>query len=294
MSPLTYVAPSSVDEAVAALSAAGARSMSGGTDLLVQVRAGRSRPQSIVDLKKVAGAIGIRQEAGGFIIGASTCGALLGEHAALSAAWPGVVEAANLIGSTQIQGRASLAGNLCNGSPAADSVPAMIAARATCVIAGPGGRREAPVESIVTGPGTTSLSPGEFVLEFRLPARPAKASDAYLRLIPRTEMDIAVAGAGVNLVLGADGTVKEAHVSIGAVAPTALLVAEAGAALVGTKLEAAALERLDAAVRAACRPISDKRGTAEYRTKIAGVLARRAALVAFERAGGQLTTGAQA
>ncbi len=294
MSPLTYVAPSSVDEAVAALSAAGARSMSGGTDLLVQVRAGRSRPQSIVDLKKVAGAIGIRQEAGGFIIGASTCGALLGEHAALSAAWPGVVEAANLIGSTQIQGRASLAGNLCNGSPAADSVPAMIAARATCVIAGPGGRREAPVESIVTGPGTTSLSPGEFVLEFRLPARPAKASDAYLRLIPRTEMDIAVAGAGVNLVLGADGTVKEAHVSIGAVAPTALLVAEAGAALVGTKLEAAALERLDAAVRAACRPISDKRGTAEYRTKIAGVLARRAALIAFERAGGQLTTGAQA
>ena len=291
MSQLAYVAPSSVDDAVKALSAPGARSMSGGTDLLVQVRAGRARPETIVDLKKVAGATGIRQDGGGFVIGASTSGAVLGEHEALVAAWPGVVEAANLIGSTQIQGRASLAGNLCNGSPAADSVPALIAARAVCVIAGPAGRREAPVESIVTGPGTLSLAPGEFVLEFKLPPRPARASDAYLRLIPRTEMDIAVAGAGVSLVLGADGAITEAHVAIGAVAPTALLVAEAGAALVGGKLDDASLARLDAAVRAACRPISDKRGTADYRTKIAGVLARRAALIAFGRAGGQVSGG---
>ncbi|HWA62157.1 MAG TPA: FAD binding domain-containing protein, partial [Caulobacteraceae bacterium] len=168
--------------------------------------------------------------------------------------------------------------------PAADSVPAMIAARAVCVVAGPAGRREVPVEAICTGPGTTSLKPGEFVLEIRLPSRPKKAADAYLRLIPRTEMDIAVAGAAVSLALGADDTVTEAHVALGAVAPTALLVAEAGQALVGSKLDEAALAKLDAAARAACRPISDKRGTAEYRTKIAGVLARRAALIAYQRA----------
>ena len=282
---LAYVAPSSPEEAARALAAAGARALSGGTDLLVQLRAGRVKPSAIVDLKTVPGAIGIRQEGGGFVIGASTSGAVLGENAALVRAWPGIVEGANLIGSTQVQGRASLAGNLCNASPAADGVPALIAARAVCVIVGPNGRREAPVEAIATGPGQTSLAQGEFVLEFRLPPRPARASDAYLRLIPRTEMDIAVAGAGVNLVLDKDGVVTEANVALGAVAPTCLLVADAGAALVGSKLDEAALAALDAACRAACRPISDKRGTIEYRTKIAGVLARRAALIAYQRAG---------
>jgi carbon-monoxide dehydrogenase medium subunit len=285
VSQLAYLAPASPEEAALALSAAGARPLSGGTDLLVQLRAGRAKPDLIVDLKKVAGAVGIREEGGGFVIGAATSGALLGEHPRLSQVWPGVVEGANLIGSTQVQGRASLGGNLCNGSPAADGVPALIAARATCTVVGPNGRREAPVESIVTGPGQTSLGLGEFVLDFRLPARPAHASDAYLRLIPRTEMDIAVAGAGVNLTLDAEGRVVEAHVAIGAVAPTALLVADAGAALVGGKLDEAALAAMEAAVRAACRPISDKRGTVEYRTRIAGVLARRAALIAYERAG---------
>ncbi len=286
MSQLDYLAPVTADEAVKALGAAGARPLAGGTDLLVQLRAGRVRPDVIVDLKRVAGAVGIREEGGGFVIGAATSGAAIGEHAALVKAWPGVVEATNLIGSTQVQGRATLAGNLCNASPAADSVPAMIAARAVCVIVGPSGRREAPVEDICTAPGRTSLSPGEFVLEIRLPPRPARASDAYLRLIPRTEMDIAVVGAGVSLTLDGAGVITEAHVSLGAVAPTALLVAEAGAALVGSKLDEAALARLDAAARAACRPISDKRGTAEYRTKIAGVLARRAAAIAYTRAGG--------
>lgn len=288
MSQLAYLAPASPEEAALALSAAGARPLSGGTDLLVQLRAGRTKPDVIVDLKKVAGAVGVREEAGGFVIGAATSGALLGEHPRLSRVWPGVVEGANLIGSTQVQGRASLGGNLCNGSPAADGVPALIAARATCTVVGPNGRREAPVESIVTGPGQTSLALGEFVLDFRLPARPARASDAYLRLIPRTEMDIAVAGAGVNLTLDAEGQVVEAHVAIGAVAPTALRVADAGAALVGGKLDEAALAAMEAAVRAACRPISDKRGTVEYRTRIAGVLARRAALIAYERAGAKL------
>ena len=287
MSQLAYLAPTSPEEAAKALTAAGARPLSGGTDLLVQLRSGRVRPDAIVDLKRIPGAIGVREDAGGFVIGAATPGIVLGEHAGLEKAWPGVVEAANLIGSTQVQGRATLAGNLCNASPAADSVPALVAARATCVIVGPDGRREAPVEAIPTGPGQTSLKPGEFVLEFRLPPRPARASDAYLRLIPRTEMDIAVVGAGVSLALEADGRVKEAHVSLGAVAPTVLLVEAAGAALVGSKLEEAALAKMEAAARAACRPISDKRGTAEYRTKIAGVLARRAALIAYGRAGGK-------
>jgi carbon-monoxide dehydrogenase medium subunit len=249
------------------------------------MRAGRAKPAAVIDLKRLPGLIGIRREAdGGFVIGAATPGAQLGEHAALVAAWPGLIEAANLIGSTQVQGRASIGGNLCNASPAADSVPALIAARATCVIVGSAGRREAPAESIQAGPGRTTLQPGEFIAEFRLPPRPARAADAYLRLIPRTEMDIAVVGAGVNLTLDADGKITEAHVSLGAVAPTCLLVAAAGAALIGAMLDEAALERLDAAARAACKPIGDKRGTVEYRTKIAGVLARRAAQIAYDRA----------
>lgn len=286
MAQLDYQAPASVEDAVRALAAApAAKVLAGGTDLIVQMRAGRAKPGAIIDLKRIPGAIGIRREGdGAFVIGAATPGALLGENAALAAAWPGVVEAANLIGSTQIQGRASLGGNLCNASPAADSVPALVAARAVCVIAGPAGRREAPVEAIQAGPGQTTLKPGEFVLEFRLPARPARAADAYLRLIPRTEMDIAVVGAGVSLTLDGAGTVTEAHVSLGAVAPTTLLVAAAGAALIGTKLEEKALAALDAAARAACNPISDKRGTVEYRTKIAGVLARRSAQIAYDRA----------
>jgi len=286
LAQFNYVAPASVDEAVKALaSAPSARVLAGGTDLIVQMKAGRARPATVVDVKRVPGAVGIQKGAdGGYTVGAATSGAALGEHATLPRDWPGVVEAANLIGSTQVQGRASLGGNLCNASPAADSVPALIAARAICVIVGPAGRREAPVETIQASPGRTTLQPGEFVLEIRLPPRPSRASDAYLRLIPRTEMDIAVVGAGVNLALGADGKIAEAHVSLGAVAPTTLLVAAAGSALVGGKLDEASLAALDAAARAACNPIDDKRGTIDYRTKIAGVLARRAATIAYARA----------
>jgi carbon-monoxide dehydrogenase medium subunit len=195
------------------------------------------------------------------------------------------VEAAGLIGSVQVKGRATLAGNLCNASPAADSVPALIAARATCVIVGPAGRREVPVEAIATGPGRTSLARGELLIEFRLPRRPPRSGDAYLRFIPRTEMDIAVVGAGVSVTLDADGRCTDAWVVLGAVAPTAVLVPEAAAALVGRRLDAETLQRLDAAARRVCKPITDKRGTIEYRTQVAGVLARRAAGIAFARAG---------
>ena len=284
MPELDYLSPASAEEAVRALAAGNARPLSGGTDLLVQLRAGRVRPAAIVDLKRIPGLIGIREEAGGFVIGAATSGAEIGEHAGLARAWPGVVEAMCLIGSTQVQGRATLAGNLCNASPAADSVPAMIAAGATCVVVGANGRREVPVEQIPVAPGRTSLAPGEFVVEVRLPARPPRSADAYQRLIPRTEMDIAVVGAGVNLSLDAAGVITAARVSLGAVAPTALLLSDAAAAIVGSKLDEPALAALDAAAREAAKPISDKRGTVDYRIKIAGVLVRRVAAIAYERA----------
>ena len=284
---VAYAAPSTVEEAVGALAAASgaAKVLSGGTDLLVQLRSGRVRPDLIVDTKRIPGISGIRERDGAFTIGAATPGAVIGECAALREAWPGIVEAANLIGSTQIQGRASLAGNLCNASPAADSVPALIAARATCVVAGANGRREVAVESIVTGPGRTSLGRDELIIEFHLPKRPPRSSDAYLRFIPRTEMDIAVVGAGVSVTLDGAGLCTDARVVLGAVAPTAVLVSDAAAALIGRTLDATALAALDEVARHACKPIDDKRGTIAYRTKVAGVLTRRAAAIAYERAG---------
>ncbi len=284
---LAYTAPTTVEEAVRALAGASgiAKVLSGGTDLLVQLRSGRVKPDLIVDIKRIPDLSGIAQRDGGFVIGAATPGAVIGECEPLRQAWPGVVEAANLIGSTQVQGRATLAGNLCNASPAADSVPAMIAARATCVVAGPNGRREVPVDTIATGPGRTSLARDEFIVAFHLPKRPPRSADAYLRFIPRTEMDIAVVGAGVNVTLDPKGVCTDARVVLGAVAPTAILLPEAAAALVGRTLDAAALDALDAAARRACKPIDDKRGTIDFRIKVAGVMARRAAAIAFERAG---------
>jgi carbon-monoxide dehydrogenase medium subunit len=286
LSQLDYLAPATAEEAARALAAGGlaARALGGGTDLLVQLRSGRLKPGLIVDLKRIPGAIGIREDGGGFVIGAATPAIAIGEHKALERAWPGVVEAACLIGSTQVQGRATIAGNLCNASPAADSVPALVAAGATCVIVGPSGRRTVPVEAVPVAPGRTSLAPGEFVLEIHLPAPAPRSADAYLRSIPRTEMDIAVVGAGVSLTLAADGAIAAARIALGAVGPTVVVAAEAAASLIGSRLDEAALERLDAAARAATAPISDKRGTAEFRGKIAGVLARRAAAIAYSRA----------
>jgi carbon-monoxide dehydrogenase medium subunit len=210
-------------------------------------------------------------------------GAELKEHPKLKKIWPGVLEAANLIGSTQVQGRASLGGNLCNGSPAADSVPAMIAAGAVASIVGPNGRRELPVEDIMLAPRKLALQKGEIIASFKLPKK-SRASDAYLRFIPRTEMDIAVVGCGVNLTLDDSGTCTAARVGLGAVAARPLLVEDAGKALVGSKVDDAALDKMVAAVRAACKPIDDKRGTVEFRIDVAGVLAKRTALIALDRA----------
>jgi len=289
MSGLSYAAPTTVEDAVKLLAGASgvAKVLSGGTDLLVQLRAGRLKPQLIVDTKKIPGLIGIREENGGFVVGAATPGAQIEAHAGMNKAWPGLVEAMDLIGSTQVQGRCSLAGNLCNASPAADSVPALYAAGAIAVVVGSNGRREVPVEQIPTGPGRTSLAKDEFILEFKLPPRPARSGDAYLRFIPRTEMDIAVVGCGISVTLDDKGVCTAARVSVGAVAPTVLLVQPAADALIGHKLDDATLAKLDAAAQAACKPINDKRGTIEYRTKVAGVLARRVAAIAFDRAQGK-------
>jgi len=288
MSALTYKSPGSLDEAVNMLVAASgdAKLLAGGTDLLVQLRMGMIHPKMIIDIKKIPELTGIKEENGSYRIGASVSGAVLGEHAGMVGAWPGVVEALELIGSSQIQGRATMGGNLCNASPAADAVPAMIAADAVCTIAGPNGQREARVEDIVTGPGKTSLADGEMVVDFVFPARPACSGDAYLRFIPRTEMDIAVVGAGVSLTLDNAGVCTAARVALGAVAATQLVLEDGAAALIGSTLDGAAMEKLDAAARAACRPINDKRGTIEYRTKVAGVLTRRAAKIAQQRAEG--------
>ena len=283
---MRYETPESVEGAVSLLAGGGPRGrvLAGGTDLLVQLRAGMISPDLVVDIKRIKGTREIREEDGMLVIGAAVTGAELGEHARARSLWPGVVESAELIGSTQIQGRASLAGNLCNASPAADTVPALVAAAAVCRIAGPDGTRRIPVGDVCTGPGQLSLGDGEFVVAFELPAPPPRSGDAYLRFIPRTEMDIAVVGAGVSLVLDEAGRCTAARVALGAVAPTVILVEKAGAALLGTQCDDTALEAMAAAARAACRPIDDKRGTVEFRTKVAGVLATRAARIAADRA----------
>ncbi len=283
---MRYEAPESLEGAVALLAGArgDARVLAGGTDLLVQMRADILEPELIVDIKRIPETRAVTEDKGGWRIGAAVTGAELKEHPRLKRVWPGVIEAANLIGSTQVQGRATMGGNLCNGSPAADSVPALIAAGALASLVGPKGRRDLAVEDVMLGPRKLALEKGEIVASFLLPPRPARSSDAYLRFIPRTEMDIAVVGAGVSLTVDGAGIVTAARVSLGAVAARVLLVPEAAQAIVGSRLDEPAQRRLEAAARAACRPIDDKRGTTEFRIQVAGVLARRAALIALDRA----------
>jgi len=286
---MRYEAPKSIKEAAGLLAKAkgSAFVLAGGTDLLVRMKAGMIEPDLLVDVKRIASMQSVTKTASGFRIGAAVPSAVLGENAALRKAWPGVVEGANLIGSDQIQGRCTVVGNLCNASPAADSVPAMVAAGAKAVVVGPKKKRTIAVEDVVTGPGRTSLKKGEVIEAITLPKPAPKSGDAYLRFTPRTEMDIAVVSAGVSLTLGPKGVVKKARVVLGAVAPTVVIVPAAAKAIVGTKLDDAALAKLAAACEAACKPIDDKRGTIEFRTEVAGVLARRAARIAYQRAGGE-------
>ncbi|NOE25069.1 xanthine dehydrogenase family protein subunit M [Ruegeria sp. HKCCD6157] len=286
---MDYHSPASFAEASAlAANATGiTRFLAGGTDVLVQLRSELVTPDTLIDIKKINGVRAITRNAdGSWTIGVAVTGAEMSEHPELGRDWPGVVEAMDLIGSTQVQGRATLTGNLCNGSPAADSVPAMVAAGVTVTVTGPDGTRDVAVEDIPTGPGRTSLAKGELISAINIPARGANGGDAYLRFIPRTEMDIAVVGVGVNLRLDGD-VITEARVSLGAVAPTVLLVEDCAKAIIGSTLDDAALDALAAAASAACNPIDDKRGTIAFRTEVAGVLSKRAAKIAYARAKGE-------
>lgn len=279
----TYIAPASLDEAVAALEDGSAIPFAGGTDIIPQTMTGRDVP-AVVDIKRLDELNVIERRDDAWIIGAGVACYRLGAHEALKNAFPGLVEAASLIGSTQIQGRATIGGNVGNASPAADTVPALLANRATVDIIGPDGFRTIPIDEVITGPGSTSLAPGEFMVRFVLPIRNG-AMDAGLRFIPRTEMDIAVANAAASIALDADGKCASADIAIGGVGPRALHLPDAGAALVGASaLDDEILDRVADACRVAADPIDDKRGTVAYRRHAIGVLATRATRIAWQRA----------
>ncbi len=281
---MRYAAPTTIDEARALLAADGdAIVFAGATDVVPQMRGGRPEPSMVIDLKKIDRLMSVGLEGDTWSVGAAVPTSVLTADAAFTADFPGLSEAAGLIGSDQIQNRCSLGGNLCNASPAADSVPALVVNDAVAVIAGGGGERRVSVAEVVTGPGQTSLAHDEIVVCFEMARPAARTSDAYLRLIPRTEMDIAVVGAGVRITLDGDGTVSAASVALGAVAPTVVRVPAAEAALVGSSLDDAALAAAAAAASDACNPIDDKRGTIDYRRQVAGVLTRRAAGIAADR-----------
>jgi CO/xanthine dehydrogenase FAD-binding subunit len=280
-----FETPASAQEAAVLLaSAAGhAKVLAGGTDLLVQMRSGRLEPELIVDVKGINEMVSIQREDAGWRVGASVPCMKVARHAEFTQAFPGVVDGANWIGSIQVRSRASMGGNLCNASPAADSVPAMIAVGAIASVQGPNGRRDVAVKDIPVGPGKTALEPGELVVSILFPTPAARTSSAYIRFTPRTEMDIAVVGAGVALTLDAKGICTDATICLGAVAERALVVPEAAAALIGTPVDEAALAAMAAAASAAARPINDKRGTIAFRTRLAGVIAKRTVLKALER-----------
>ncbi|MDB9916541.1 xanthine dehydrogenase family protein subunit M [Pseudomonadales bacterium] len=286
MAVVDYNAPQSVQEAVTLLSGSDIKTkvMAGGTDLIIQSKSQTIEPLRVVDLKHIAEMMSYSLDGAGLSLGPCMCCAEFTALHDVEALYPGLVEAAYLIGSTQVQGRASIGGNLCNSSPAADTIPALIAIGAKCRIVGAGGERSVAVEDFVTGVGRNCMQSGE-LLQRILVARPAPGSrDAYLRFIPRTEMDIAVAGAGVSVTLDSQGVCTAARVAIGAVAQTALLVASAADALIGTQLDDTSVAKAAAAASAAASPITDRRGTIEFRRHIVGVLVKRATLIAKERA----------
>jgi CO/xanthine dehydrogenase FAD-binding subunit len=283
---INYEAPTTLDQAVGILKKHGdnARPFCGGTDIIIQLRAGVRRTEHLVDVKNIKELHTLSYDAKkGLRLGAAVPCIQIHESELMHKHYPGLTEAAHLIGSLQIQNRASVGGNLCNGSPAADTTPALIALGAKAKIAGPKGEREVPVESFVVSPGRTVLGPGEILVELLIPAPAPHSSDAYLRFIPRNEMDIAVVGVGASVTLDGD-KVKAARVSLGAVAATPLLATKAADAIIGKKLDEAALEAAGRAASATASPIDDMRGTAEYRNHVTGVLTRRALTIAAERA----------
>ncbi len=290
MKAIDYAAPKTLAEAVALLDKHGdrARVLAGGTDIIVQLREYRRDLDLLVDVKHIPEVNELTFDpAKGLKIGAAVPCSRIYEHAGLDKAYPGLIDAASLIGGIQIQSRASLGGNLCNSSPAADTIPALIAAEAVAVIAGPKGTREVPVEQFCTGPGKNQLQRGELLVSLKMPPPKKKAGSLYVRFIPRNEMDIAVVGVGIALTMDDAGSrCTAARVSLGAVAPTPLLVKEAGAALVDGPITDAHIDKAAALAQAAAKPISDMRGDADYRRHLVGVLVKRAIRGAINRAKG--------
>ncbi len=290
MAALTYHAPNSIDDAIKILADASLppKVLSGGTDLIIQMQRPKAPESLVVDVKKIPGMRDAEWSEDGLTLGPAMSCAEFTKRQDIKSIFPGLVEAAYLIGSTQVQGRASLGGNLCNASPAADTIPALIANRAICVIQGPSGTRVVPVEAFVTGVGKNCLEQGELLAALTLARPEPGTADAYLRFIPRTEMDIAVAGAAVSLTLDSRGVCRNARIAIGAVAPTAILVPAAEDILVGETISDEVLAGVAQAASDAASPISDRRGTVEFRRHVVGVLTKRATLIAAERAGAQL------
>ena len=280
-----FATPASVAEAVGLLTAhPGARLLAGGTDLLVQLRAGRKETDLVVDLKRIPELNALEYDpVRGLTIGAAVPCYRIYRDPTVARAYPALVELASLIGGTQIQGRASLGGNLCNAAPSADSIPLLIALGATCRISGPGGAREIAVEDFCTAPGRNVLQPAELLVSLHLPPPAPHSGARYLRFIPRNEMDIAVAGVGVEVVLD-NGKFRSARVALAAVAPTPLFVREAGDVLAGQPVSEASIARAADIARASVKPITDMRGTSDYRRHICGVLTRRALEAAVQRA----------
>jgi carbon-monoxide dehydrogenase medium subunit len=261
-----------------------ARPICGGTDLLIQMRAGVRQPDFIVDIKRIKEMRELKFNAkSGLRLGAAVACIDVAENPDMQRHYPGLTEAAHLIGSLQIQNRASVGGNLCNGSPAADTTPALIALKARARIAGPRSEREVPVEEFVVSPGRIVLKPGELLVQVLIPAPASHSSDAYLRFIPRNEMDIAVVGVGASVTLSGD-TVKAARIGLGAVAATPLFADKTSESLIGKKLDEHALATAARLASEHASPIDDMRGTAEYRNHVTGVLTRRALTIAAERA----------
>jgi CO/xanthine dehydrogenase FAD-binding subunit len=285
---ITYESPKTIADAVKLLAAHGekARPLSGGTDLVIQLRAGTRRPEYVVDVKSIPELTRISFSLQhGLHLGAAVSCIEIHENADMRRYYPGLTEAAHLIGSLQIQSRASVGGNLCNGSPAGDSTPALIALGAKARVVGPKGERVVPVETFITGPARTVLQPGELLIELLIDAPAPHSSDAYLRFIPRNEMDIAVVGVGGSITLDLDDDrVVDARIALGAVGPTPIFAAEASKALIGKKLDEAALDNAARLATSVATPIDDMRGTAEFRRHIVGVLTRRVLTIAAERA----------
>lgn len=290
MKPLKFSSPATLGEALGLLAGQGSALgiLGGGTDLIVQMRGGRRSVGHLVDVKMIPELRVLAHDGGGLRLGAAVTCAELAAFAPAREYYPALVDGVGLIGSTQIQNRATVGGNLCNASPAADSISPLIVLEAVLVAVGSGGTREIAAHEFITAPGVNALGEGELLMEIRLPPPPPRSGAAYLRFTPRNEMDIAVAGAAASLTLSEDGkSCTAARVAIGAAAPTPLLVEEAGRALVGSRLEAEALEAAARAASGASRPIDDMRGTAEYRKHLAGVLTRRAIIKAAARARGE-------